>query len=95
MADTVTHLAVAYLDFYYGSEKITDSKALIATCLSLASKYDELDDNIPDIKSIIKTIERKVVSEEDYEEVKKIELKILTLTDWDLGFVMPLHLLKA
>ena len=50
-----THLAVAYLDILLQDEKIFESlkaEVLPVACLLLASKFDELDDNIPLIREL-------------------------------------------
>lgn len=49
------HLAVAFLDILLQDDKIFDKikqETLICTCLLLASKFDEIDDNIPMIKDL-------------------------------------------
>jgi len=47
------HLAVVYLDILIQDEKVFEGfkqEVLSITCLLLASKFDELDDNIPLIR---------------------------------------------
>jgi hypothetical protein len=49
------HLAVAYLDILMQDEKVFDSvkpDTVGLTCLLLASKFDELDENIPLIREL-------------------------------------------
>lgn len=50
-----THLAIAYLDILLQDERIFEtikSEVLPVACLLLASKFDELDDNIPLIREL-------------------------------------------
>ena len=49
------HLAVSYLDILIQDEKVFDktkADTLALTCLLLASKFDELDENIPLIREL-------------------------------------------
>ena len=51
------HLAVTFVDILLQDEKIFDKikqETLICTCLLLASKFDEIDDNIPLIRDLQK-----------------------------------------
>jgi len=58
--EEVVHLAVELLDRFFLSEGLSfefnDSKVALytMTCFLIASKYDELDENIPLIKDIIR-----------------------------------------
>ena len=58
-------------------------------CLFLASKYDELDDNIPLLKDFLKLTNNKFT----YEEAIKCESYLLGVLNWDLMVVTPLHYL--
>ncbi len=56
-----THLAVTYLDILLQDESIftcIKSEVLPLTCLLLAAKFDELDDNIPLIRELQKVCAR-------------------------------------
>ena len=60
-------------------------------CLLMASKYDELDDNIPMVKDFIKINKNSFIYEEFIEE----EGRILDLINWRLIAVTPLHFVTA
>jgi len=62
------------------------------TALFLASKYDELDRNIPYIKEFGKVSSRAKYS---YSEVTKCEEKFLNLLNWDLISLCPKYFLSA
>jgi hypothetical protein len=52
-----THLAVVFMDILIQDDKIFDKvkqEVLSCTCILLASKFDELDDNIPLIRDLQK-----------------------------------------
>ena len=56
-----THLAVAYLDMLLQDDKVHDkinTEVMPLVCLLLASKFDELDDNIPLIRDLQKICAR-------------------------------------
>ena len=76
---------------------------LAATFLLLASKFDEIDDNIPLIEEMCKTYKivkenldlryDKVTSKEmlKIKDIKACELEVLYELDWDLNSITPLH----
>jgi len=78
-ASTIIHIAACYLDKLLHSE-FHSSNLTALTCLLLASKYDELDDNIPLIKEII----RKSSCKYSYDEFVAEEGRILKALNWDL-----------
>ena len=71
--------------------------------LLLASKFDEIDDNIPLIDELCKAYKVVVDSlclyldgqpKEPYlkiREIKSCELEVLNELDWDLNSITPLH----
>lgn len=68
---------------------ISHDKCLWAvTSLLLACKYIELDDDIPSINSLLKTISNKSYT---YDVVLKCESVFLKVLNWDLMVVTPLH----
>ncbi|CAI2363042.1 unnamed protein product [Moneuplotes crassus] len=89
-------IAVNYLDrlFEIGHlELIKKDKHLWAvTALLLASKYDELDQNIPYIQEFGKVSSRAKYT---YEEVTKCEAKFLDLLKWDLISICPSYFLSV
>lgn len=58
------------------------------TCLLLASKFDELDDNIPLIRDFTRLAKSKGFT---YDDVVKHEIILLRQLDWDLFKQTPLH----
>jgi Cyclin, N-terminal domain len=89
-----THLAVVYLDILLQDTNIFEyikQDLLPCTCLLLASKFDEVDDNIPLIREIQKVYARiRVIG---YDEVVKAEMQLLTKLGWDLFKLTPMHFL--
>jgi hypothetical protein len=62
------------------------------TALFLASKYDEIDKNIPYIKEFGQVSSRAKYS---YSEVIKCENKFLNLLNWELMVLTPMYFLTA
>jgi len=60
-------------------------------CLLMASKFDELDDNIPLIRELQKVCARTRII--GYDEVVKGEVEVLNKMNWDLFKLAPLHFL--
>lgn len=56
------------------------------TCLILACKFTERDDNVPLITDLIKFSARKLalVATFTYEQVTKHEMEVMRRLDWDL-----------
>jgi hypothetical protein len=61
------------------------------TCLLLASKFDELDDNIPLIRDFVRLAKAKGFT---YEAMQKHEIIMLRALDWDLFKQTPLHFVQ-
>ena len=87
------HLAVAYLDIlmHQPSFDQTQQDVQALTCLLLASKFDELDDNIPLIREFQRIAKTKDFT---YEDVTKCEVHLLRLLCWDLFKLTPLHFVQ-
>ena len=88
------HLAVAYLDILMQDEAgFQKSKAdtVALTCLLLASKFDELDENIPLIRELQRLCRQTSIS---YDEVVKCEVQTLNKLNWDLFKLTPLHFVQ-
>lgn len=62
------------------------------TALFLASKYDELDKNIPYIPDFSKISSRANYS---WDEVTQCESKFLNLLNWDLVVICPLYFIST
>lgn len=89
------HLAVVYLDILMQDERIFDkqkSEVITLTCVLLASKFDELDDNIPLIRELQRICARQRVI--PYEDVIKCEVFVLRKMNWDLFKLTPLHFVQ-
>jgi hypothetical protein len=58
----------------------------------MASKFDELDDNIPLIRELQKACARqRIIS---YDEVIKAEVTVLNKLSWDLFKLTPMHFIQ-
>ena len=84
------HLAVRYLDkvIDLGYEK---GEVTVTTCLFIASKFNELDENIPLIGDMIKTFSAISKTAMTISAIQKAETDIIKLLDWDFDFIIPLH----
>ena len=72
-------------------EKIKQ-EVLPCACLLLASKFDELDDNIPLIRELQKICAKQRIIA--YDEVIKAEVTVLFKLNWDLFKLTPMHFLQ-
>jgi len=57
------------------------------TCVFMASKFDELDNNIPYLKDFVKAAKFMF----KYDELIKEEHRLTALFDWQLFAMSPLH----
>lgn len=67
------------------------------TCFLIASKYDELDENIPMIKDLIRYFSRYLpnsVALPTHREVIESERQIMKFFNWNLMIVTPTTILK-
>ncbi len=67
------------------------------TCFLIASKYDELDENIPMIKDLIRYYSRHMPSQiqiPQHKEVVESERSIMKLFNWNLMILTPTTFLK-
>ena len=62
------------------------------TALLLASKFDELDDNIPLIREFQRAARYKSFT---YEEVSKCEYELLDKMNWDLFHLTSFHIVES
>ena len=77
--------------------------AIAVTCLLLASKFDEIDDNIPLIEEFKRShaVIRQSLSQESpaknqwkhlsYNDIKNCEVSLLIIFNWNLNTLTPLH----
>ena len=103
------HHAVRYLDIILHNSPARSRPDLLAvTCLFIASKFDELDDKIPILKTLIKTMStgttflsntqqtfRELSPTAAYDAVVQCEGSLLKELRWDLLLVTPLHFVQA
>lgn len=86
--------------------KLMSPQAVIlhqVTCLLIASKYDEIDDNITAISDLRDYVYRQVCHQgrrdtslvPSFNSIVDCERKMLHYFAWDLKFVLPLHFLRA
>eukprot|EP00347_Sterkiella_histriomuscorum_P023502 403334403 len=68
-----------------------------ATCFLIASKYDELDENIPMIKDLIRYYSRFLpagISAPTFTQIVECERQIMKFLNWELMLVTPTMILK-
>ena len=65
------------------------------TALLLASKYDELDDNIPPLKDFLRAVKSRSSATFEYDDVIAYEACLLRRLNWDLMVVTPLHFIHS
>lgn len=68
-----------------------NKQLLAATCVLLASKFYEIDDNL----ILSDDIQRKVDKKVTYEDLTRAELQVLDKLEWNLLRVMPLDFVQA
>lgn len=103
------HIATELLDRYFldkanQSESLTASmtslkwSVYLVTCFLIASKYDEIDDQLVFINDIQKHLERTLgMARSDvpsYEKIVECERELLKFFKWDLGFLMAIHFVE-
>ena len=92
------HIALTYVDLLLPSEPSLDKKSLqlmALTSLLLASKYDELDDNIPPLKDFLRSCKSRSASFFEYDDVIAYEGCLLRRLNWDLMVITPLHFIHS
>jgi hypothetical protein len=96
--EEVVHLAVELLDRFFMNKDLkfdfnTRSMCLYTlTCFLIASKHDELDENIPLIKDLTRYYCRVLptsVSTPTFDEIVECERSLMNFFKWDLMFVTP------
>ena len=73
------------------------------TVLLIASKYDEIDDNIVAIHDLREYVQKQVSLQQrrdqsllpSFNAIVECERKLLFFFKWDLKFVLPLHIVRA
>lgn len=80
-------------DYMSMSTKIVNM--VLTTCFLIASKYDEIDDQlvfINDVQKYYKALGfNKNNTNPTYHDIVETERMLMHFFDWDLGFVMPIH----
>lgn len=74
------------------------------TVLMIASKFDEIDDNIVQIRDLKDYIRKQLQQQHNrrsndlvpqFEDIVECERRILAFFEWDLKFILPIHMLRA
>lgn len=99
------HCATAYFDIVFldmrrknkissrGFEDPNKSRLVALTCLFLASKYEELDDNIP---SVLEFVDESWIADLEKRGVIELEAEIISEhLNWDLMILAPLHVAET
>ena len=111
------HMAIEMIDQFYLKTsqgmttrmfklKLMSPSAVIlhqVTVLLVASKHEEIDDNIMSIANLQDYVKKQMVSQSrrdnhllpSWSAIVECERKILNFHGWDLKFVLPLHILRA
>jgi len=69
----------------------------LTTCFLIASKYDEIDDQLVFINDVKKYYQSKHQYQSlipTYTEIVETERHLMNFFGWDLGFVMPIHFVE-
>ena len=62
---------------------------------TIASKYDELDDNIPPVKDFLRASKSRAAAAFEYSDVVAHEATLLRRLEWDLMVLTPLHFVHS
>ena len=92
------HTALTYMDLLLPSEPSLEKPALHLTALTallIASKYDELDDNIPPVKDFLRAAKSRAAAAFEYSDVITHEADLLRRLKWDLMVLTPLHFVHS
>src|SRR5688500_5071598 len=69
------------------------------TCIIVACKYEEIDDNIPLMSNIIRHFTTRVMPLSDvppnFEDIVEGERTIMNFFNWDLMILMPHHFVRS
>jgi hypothetical protein len=105
--DEVAHLAADLLDRVFlldcnksgEKEKPSEENYLLyqLTCSMVASKYDELDDNVMLIRDLrgYATRVMDAKSTPSFDDIVECERRLMVKLDWNLMILQPIHFLKA
>ena len=86
------HLAVSYIDrmihqrYNKAGEELTAAASLL-----LASKFNEVDDNIPLLEELAKAHQNLSMVKWSQEEIRLREIEICHLFGWELDTIVPLQ----
>jgi hypothetical protein len=92
------HLAVDLIDrFFLGSENKSEisSKSLALyelTCFMIASKHEELDENVTLIKDLVRHFTRILPSSSappSFEQIVECERELMVFYNWDIMVITP------
>jgi hypothetical protein len=90
---TTTHAAIAYLDRLQPNEKITrfEWQMLAIACIAIASKYNESEDDVPDLATLEEITQQRITNE----TLLNYELYALRKMHWKLNARTPMHFLAT
>lgn len=64
----------------------------MTTCFLIASKYDEIDDQLVFINDVQKYYNRMgIIQTPSWSDIVETERMLMNFFNWDLGFVLPIH----
>jgi len=67
----------------------------MVTCFLIASKYDEIDDQLVFINDVQKYFNKNGLSNPpSWSDVVETERMLMNFFGWDLGFVLPIHFVE-
>ena len=85
-----------YFKFKHGLPKLIMNEYLLAsTCVILASKFYEIDDNLIMICDLQKELKNQNHVKLIYEEVQRTEIELLNKLEWNLLRASPLDYVHA
>jgi hypothetical protein len=100
------HIAIEVMDRFFldkRSQSLSDIQDMssrivnivMVTCFLIASKYDEIDDQLVFINDVQKYHYKQGLSNSPtWTEVVETERMLMNFFGWDLGFVLPIHFVE-
>lgn len=100
------HVAIEIMDRFFldkKSQSLADIKEMesrivnvvLVTCFLIASKYDEIDDQLVFINDVQKYhFKHAIPNSPTWTEVVETERMLMNFFGWDLGFVLPVHFVE-
>jgi len=102
------HIAIELMDRFFLDKQSQSQRDIqlmspriisiyLTTCFLIASKYDEIDDQLVFINDVKKYYQSKHQYQSlipTYTEIVETERHLMNFFGWDLGFVMPIHFIE-